>query len=104
MATSFLNKAGLTSLWAKIKATFALKSEIPDSTSDLTNDSGFIDSARFDITVTDNWDSQTDTITYTADKTYQQITTAITEGKIPYVTFSGQLAHCTGNFEGAYVF
>lgn len=45
MATSFLDKTGLTLLWAKIKATFALKSEIPDSTSDLTNDSGFITDA-----------------------------------------------------------
>lgn len=46
MATSFLDKTGLGTLWTKIKSTFALKSEIPDSTSDLTNDSGFITSAN----------------------------------------------------------
>lgn len=46
MATSFLDKTGLGTLWSKIKSTFALKSEIPDSTSDLTNDSGFITSAN----------------------------------------------------------
>lgn len=108
MATSFLDKTGLGTFWAKIKSTFALKSEIPDSTSDLTNDSGFITdagvtsfngaigavtySAKYLINLTESNDA------YTADKTYQQITAAITEGKIPYVTYDQLLYKYAGTY------
>lgn len=66
MATSFLDKTGLGTLWSKIKSTFALKSEIPDSTSDLTNDSGFI-TTETDPTVP-SWAKAETKPTYTASE------------------------------------
>lgn len=53
MADKYLNNTGLQYFFNRIKTIFALKSEIPDSTSDLTNDSGFITSASLPTKVSD---------------------------------------------------
>lgn len=76
MATSFLDKNGLTTFWSKIKTTFALKSEIPDSTSDLTNDSGFITT---DNLVQSDWEeSDTTALGYILNKPSLHIGTVAT--------------------------
>lgn len=45
MSKKYLDADGLLYFWQKIKNTFALSSDVPTKTSDLTNDSGFITSA-----------------------------------------------------------
>ena len=45
MATSYLDKTGLTYLWGKIK------NQIPTKTSDLTNDSNFVTSTQLSTKV-----------------------------------------------------
>lgn len=41
MAMKYLDKDGLLYIWQKIKTAFALKTELPTKTSQLTNDSGY---------------------------------------------------------------
>lgn len=52
MAKKYLDNNGLLYFWQKIKTIFALKTELPTKTSDLTNDSDFITDANY--THTDN--------------------------------------------------
>ena len=52
MAKKYLDDNGLLYFWQKIKSLFALKTELPTKTSDLTNDSNYVADASY--THTDN--------------------------------------------------
>lgn len=52
MAKKYLDSNGLLYFWQKIKSLFALKTELPTKTSDLTNDSNYVADASY--THTDN--------------------------------------------------
>ena len=49
MADKYLNNTGLQYFFNRIKTIFALKTELPTATSELTNDSGYITNAVNDL-------------------------------------------------------
>lgn len=61
MANTFVSLRRLQQFYSGLKNKFALKTDIPDSTSDLTNDSGFVtENTTYSLSISNNVITLTD--------------------------------------------
>jgi hypothetical protein len=71
---------------------------VPTNISAFTNDAGYITTPAFKITVTEN------NGTYTADKTYAEVESAINAGYICYISYEPYYYYYTLTIEGCFYF